>query len=108
MDRLDLPNKPPVSLLWTSQQCRECKVGYFIKNTGHRSPSTHQRQRYFGQTAYGMAPGGGGIRPANSGTLQISDSVGMQQDSEVGIVERNDPLGAEGIGYLPLILDQVN
>lgn len=42
-------------------------------------------------------------------TLQISDSVGMQQgDLEVAWVFKrgNDPLGAEGIGYLPLILDQ--
>ena len=42
-------------------------------------------------------------------TLQISDSVGMQQgDLEVAWIFKrgNDPLGAEGSGFLPLILDQ--
>ncbi|MFL2954674.1 MAG: hypothetical protein ACJZ56_04455, partial [Candidatus Thalassarchaeaceae archaeon] len=42
-------------------------------------------------------------------TLQISDSVGMQQgDLEVAWVFKrgNDPLGAEGSGFIPLILDQ--
>ena len=42
-------------------------------------------------------------------TLQISDSVGMQQgDLEVAWIFKrgNDPLGAEGSGSIPLILDQ--